>query len=67
MKSYARREGLEEGLEEGRAKGIAEGRAEGIAEGRAEGIEAMILELRESGVSEDIIEKAKQSAMVKHK
>ena len=71
MKSYARREGLEEGRAEGRAEGIAEGREEGREEGRAEGIadgiEAMILELRESGVSEDIIEKAKQSVMEKHK
>lgn len=47
-----------EGRAEGRAEGLAEGRAEGLAEGRAEERKQMALNMKEMGLSNEIIVKA---------
>ena len=55
----ARGEGHLEGHAEGRAKGLAEGRAEGLAEGLAEGRAEGLAEGREEGRAEGVMETAR--------
>ena len=61
-KAEGRAEGLKIGKEEGREEGRAEGRAEGRKEGRAEGMRLANIEtaknLKENGISIDIISKS---------
>ena len=54
----ARAEGLEQGLAEGRAAGIAEGKAEGLEKGFEKILEIM----KQLGVSDDLLLKARKIA-----
>ena len=52
MMSYARREGLADGLREGRADGLREGRADGLREGREKERKSILAALRAAGFDE---------------
>ena len=53
--NYMKEQAIAEGIAEGRAKGLAEGRAEGKAEGKAEGLAEVARNLKNKGISVDLI------------
>ncbi len=58
MMRDARKEGRMEGIKEGEMRGEMRGRMEGIKEGEMRGIDAMIANLRNMGVSEEVLRNA---------